>query len=178
MKPSALLLLLDALLGLVERQLQLDSGDPASDFRLVSEQVQRLVAVHVRLADTAIGSGGWREEPETITAATVHAILRTRKLRSRHFGPEIADAGWTLLLTLYAARLEQRRFSATRLGEEAALPPTTSLRWMHALHDKGLCTWQDDPEDERIARIGLSDEAAARVEAYLKAALRISPVVL
>ena len=46
--------MLDALLGLIEEQLEREPGDPDSDLRLVGEQVQRIVALHVRLAESAL----------------------------------------------------------------------------------------------------------------------------
>jgi len=108
----------------------------------------------------------------------VDAIIDARRLRARHFGPDLADAGWTLLLTAYAAKLDGRCCSVTQLGQAAELAPTTSLRWLHKLRDGGLLVWEPDPEDERAVLVDLSEEGAGRMAEYLEAVLRIAPAIL
>ncbi|HEV2747821.1 MAG TPA: hypothetical protein VGW34_11055 [Allosphingosinicella sp.] len=175
MKPSALLSLLDALLGLVDERLEREPA--AGDLPGVGKQVQRLVAILVRLAEAA-AAVEVGPIPERISPAMVAAILEARRLRASYFPSHVGGASWILLLTLYRARLEGRRYSVGRLGAEAALAPSTSLRWVHALRDEGLVTWQPDPTDARTTIVELSEAGEAQLDAFLKAALRISPLVL
>lgn len=173
MKPSPLLLMLDALLGLVEQQLERETADPAADLPLVGAELQRLTALLVRLSErTAAHVSG------EISFAAVDAILATRRLRGELLGPDIGDSAWELLLTLYAARLKDRRQSVTRLAESAGLYLSTALRWIHRFRARGWVDWQADPEDARAALIGLSDLGAGKVESYLRAALQGSQLVL
>ena len=173
MKPSPLLLMLDALLGLVEQRLEREPSDPAADLPLVGAQLQRLTALLVRLTQRTAAHAS-----SEISLPVVDAILATRRLRNELLGPDIVDAAWYLLLTLYSARLEGRRHSATRLADSAGLYLSTALRWIHRFRARGWVVWQTDPEDVRAALIELSDVGAARVEAYLRAALQASRLVL
>jgi DNA-binding MarR family transcriptional regulator len=170
MKPAPLLLMLDALLSLIEQQLQPDPDDPTADLRRIGDQIHRLIAVQRRLAETA------SSRPSAISAATVRAMLKARRLRIRQFGSGFANNGWTLLLTLYAARLERRRLSIAGLRGEAALRRSSTNSRVHHLHGRGLLTFDADPADRRAALIGLTDETAARMENYLQEALRLSPL--
>ncbi len=173
MKPSPLLLMLDALLGLVEQRLEHDTADPAADLPLVGSELQRLTALLVRLSErTAAHVSG------EISVAAIDAILATRRLRGEFLGPDVGDAAWDLLLTLYAARLEGRRHSATQFAASAGLYLSTALRWIHRFRARGWVAWNTDPQDARAALIGLSDVGATRVESYLRAALQASELVL
>lgn len=174
MNASPHLLMFDALLGLVERQLDQRPGNPIPDLRLLGEQLQRLLALHVRLAETTAAFGPSRQR-DAVTAPMIRAILNARRLRTEHLGPDIADAAWALILTLYEARLDRRTLSLTRLGETAAVPPSTANRWVHTLCERRMFTREGHPQDQRLALIGLTDEAAERVETCLKATLRLSP---
>lgn len=148
--------------------------DAAADIRLLGEQGQRLTGLIARIAERA----AVRTPPLEIDAPLVDAILEVRRLRAVHFGAKLADPAWTLLLAAYAARLDGRYCSPAKLRDAADLSHATASRWLHRLHQGGLMTWEDDPEDGRGALVNLSEPGAARVEAYLKAALRISPVIV
>lgn len=173
MKPSPLLLMLDALLGLVEQRLEHETADPAADLLLIGAELQRLTALLVRLSErTATRASG------EVSLSVVESILAARRLRGEHLGPDIDDAAWDLLLALYAARLEGRRNSATRLAALAGLYLTTALRWIHRFQARSWVDWQTDPKHVRAALIELSDVGAAKVETYLRAAMRGSRLVL
>lgn len=132
MKPSPLLLMLDALLGLVEQRLDRDFADPAADLPLIGAQLQRLTGLLVRFTERSAA-----QPRDEISPAIIEAILASRRLRAQHFGAKVGEAGWTLLLVLYAARLERRSSSATRLSAMAGLRLTTSFRWLHILQQRG-----------------------------------------
>jgi DNA-binding MarR family transcriptional regulator len=107
----------------------------------------------------------------TITAAEVRAIIRLRRLRDRYFSSELfADPAWDMLLDLAAARIERTRVAVSSLCIAAAVPPTTALRWIKAMTEQGLLRRVADPHDARRIFIQLSDDAAAAMEQYLRAA--------
>ena len=80
-------------------------------------------------------------------------------------------------MELFAARLEGSRINVAALGEAAGLAPTTALRWLGLLQDRGLITRRRDPASDRNVRIDLTDAAEDILRAYLVAALRLSPWV-
>ncbi|MEA3031689.1 MAG: hypothetical protein QOG13_3014 [Sphingomonadales bacterium] len=64
MKPSPLLLMLDALLGLVEQRLQADPGASAADLLPVGRQLHRLNGLYIRLVESAMSSLPPPHEPD------------------------------------------------------------------------------------------------------------------
>jgi predicted transcriptional regulator len=110
-----------------------------------------------------------------ITGVAVRSIIDSRRLRDDMLGPGIGDAGWALLLEVFAARLEGRRPGITRLIEMAELAPATADRWIEALTKRGFLVRRADPAREHAVLVDLTEEAADRLRAYLKAALNLSP---
>lgn len=110
----------------------------------------------------------------TLTAAQVRDILRARRLRD-HFlpGDLFADPAWDMLLDLMAARLEGERVSVSSLCIAAAVPPTTALRWIRQLTERGVFRREADPADGRRIFIVLSDEAATAVTEWFAARRRL-----
>lgn len=97
----------------------------------------------------------------TVTAAQVRDLLRVRRIRADFLpGDLFADPAWDMMLDLLAARLEHERVSVSSLCIAAAVPPTTALRWIRTLTDKGLVERQADPHDGRRVFIALAQEAA------------------
>jgi hypothetical protein len=144
----------------------------------LSAEVGRIANILASLSEDerheeANGHGG----PQ-IDAALVRAIIRVRRLRDHYFRSELfADPAWDMLLDLYAARLDRQRVAVSSLCIAAAVPATTALRWIKSLTDQRLFVRVADPQDGRRVFIELSDEAAAGLEAYLRAAQRISPLI-
>lgn len=105
-----------------------------------------------------------------VTARQVRAVLRTRRLREHIVAADLfADPAWDILLDLMAARLEGQRVSVSSLCIAAAVPPTTALRWIRQLTERGLLLRQADPQDGRRIFIALSDEGAAVVTRWFEA---------
>jgi hypothetical protein len=129
----------------------------------VLEEASRLVRQHAGEPDEPA------EQMEAATAAHVRTIIAFRSLRRRYLGFDPADAAWSMMLELYAAQLEGRSLSQTRLGTAAGVPQTTALQVIRRLLDAGIFTKEADPDDKRILVIGLSGPAADRMRAYLVA---------
>jgi hypothetical protein len=113
-----------------------------------------------------------------ITAPLVRAIIAVRWLRASFLPDAPGDHAFSMLLELYAAHLEGRRVAQTRLAGAAAVPHASAIRIARALLADGLATAGTDPADRRLVLLGLSDEAVARMEAYLRAALGTGAPVL
>ncbi len=132
----------------------------------VLEETARLVRQHAHATGEAEGPA---EEPPALAARRVRAIIAARRMRRIYLGLDPADAPWSIMLELYASRLEGRRVSQTDLYVSAAVPQTTALRATVRMIETGLLTRRADPDDKRLVLIALSDAAADRMRAYLAA---------
>lgn len=110
----------------------------------------------------------------TITATQVRDLLRARRIRADFLpGDLFADPAWDMMLDLLAARLEHERVSVSSLCIAAAVPPTTALRWIRTLTDKGLVERQADPHDGRRVFIALAQEATDALTRWFGASRRL-----
>lgn len=159
-------------------------GDSQSVLQQLSDEVARIASILSSLADEQADSESGEEgvsakEGPSIDAALIRSIIRARRLRDRYFkGGLFADPAWDMLLDLMAARLEKHRVAVSSLCIAAAVPPTTALRWIKTLTERGLLIRCADPADGRRVYIELSDEAARALAAYIRAAQHISPLGL
>lgn len=125
-----------------------------------------------QLSDAVLGYKflGSNQHGDEITAAEIRTIIKLRRLRDRHFDPELfADPAWDMMLDLMASRAEHSRVSVSSLCIAAAVPATTALRWIKTLTDQGVFLRVADPTDGRRVFIELSDKAAADIVRYFSA---------
>ncbi|EQB02963.1 hypothetical protein L288_15240 [Sphingobium quisquiliarum P25] len=119
--------------------------------------------------------GGHQEPPDepALTATQVRDLLRARRLRDEFLpGDLFADPAWDMLLDLLAARLEQERVSVSSLCIASSVPPTTALRWIRTLTEKGIVHRQADPHDGRRVFIALSDSSFEALSRWFAASRR------
>jgi hypothetical protein len=101
----------------------------------------------------------------------IRQLLRNRRRRDQFLPGDIfADPAWDMLLDLMAARIEGKRVSVSSLCIAAAVPPTTALRWIKLLTQRGLFVREEDQYDRRRVFIALSDSAAASLGQWFAAA--------
>nr|WP_066701302.1 winged helix DNA-binding protein [Sphingobium amiense] len=109
-----------------------------------------------------------------VTAAQVRDMLRARRLRADFLpGDLFADPAWDMLLDLLAAHLDQDRVSVSSLCIAAAVPPTTALRHIRTLTDRGLVERLADPHDGRRVFISLTQETADALTRWFGASRRL-----
>jgi hypothetical protein len=151
----------------------------------LSEEVGRVAAVLAALSEdeaaaaALVGSDSDEGERGRIEASEVRAIIRARRLRDHFFrGDLFADPAWDMMLDLMAARIERQKVAVSSLCIAAAVPPTTALRWIKSLCDQGIFVRIADPEDGRRVFIELADATAVALDHYLRAAHRISPLIV
>ena len=137
-------------------------------------EISRVLEETARLVRQHAGADDPPAPAPRLTAPKVRAILALRWLRGEYLGFDASDAAWSMLLELYAAHLEGRRLHQTRLGIAAGVPATTALNATRRLLECGLFTRAADPDDRRLILLGLSDNAADRMAAYLAAADRVA----
>jgi DNA-binding MarR family transcriptional regulator len=118
------------------------------------------------------------DRPMPVTAATVRTLIAARWLRRDFLGHDAGDPEWSLMLELYAARLEGREVHQTGLSVAAGVAQSTALQATRRLVEAGLFATRPDPRDGRKLLVALTAQAAERIRSYLTAALEIgSPLV-
>lgn len=101
------------------------------------------------------------------------ALLRIRRLRNDHFDANLfADPAWDMLLDLFVQRSAKKRVAITSACIASHVPPTTALRWLALLEDRGLISREEDAKDRRRVYVSLTDQGQSAVERYLAAAGR------
>ena len=109
-----------------------------------------------------------------LTARFVKGLVAARALRSERLGPALApEPGWSVLLVLYAARLEGGEPTPAALPRAAAAPVATVHGRLRALEAQGLLERRPDPRRGRGTIVTLTDDAAARIHDYLREAREI-----
>ena len=99
----------------------------------------------------------------------IRQIIRQRQLRSRFFNSELfSDPAWDMILDLAAAAMEHKSVSVTSLCTASCVPPTTALRWIRLLTDKGILKRVEDPRDRRRVFIGLTEEGLTALARYFE----------
>jgi DNA-binding MarR family transcriptional regulator len=100
-------------------------------------------------------------------AHMVRNLIRHRRRREQLFGAEVfADPVWDILLDLYASHHEGKNVAVTSLCIAAAVPPTTALRWIKVMTEKGWLVRTRDPADGRRVYVDLGADALARLDLY------------
>jgi DNA-binding MarR family transcriptional regulator len=148
------------------------SDQNAERLRQLSDEVGRIAATLARLS-SGPGAPARRVEPVVagdvpdLSAETVRAVIRARRLRTRYF-PEhmFADPAWDMLLDLLQAEIAQLRVPVSSLCIAAAVPATTALRWLKSMTDKGIFVRRADPHDGRRVFVELSREASLAMRRY------------
>ena len=152
-------------------------GDIASDrnaerLRQLSDEVSRIASTLARLSTgpAAVSQPVLKSpdlEPAPVSAETVRAIIRARRLRARYFQEDLfADPAWDMLLDLLQSEIAQLRVPVSSLCIAAAVPATTALRWLKAMVQQGLFIRRADPHDGRRVFVELAPEASRALRSY------------
>lgn len=100
----------------------------------------------------------------------IRRIIRTRAARAKFFDPALfADPAWDILLDLYRAELAQQRVCVSSCCVASNVPPTTALRQIATLCDRGLIEKRADPLDARRIFLSLSRQASEAMAGFLRA---------
>lgn len=111
-----------------------------------------------------------------LSASTIRSMIIARRARDRYLpGDLFADPAWDVLLELLEAELVHRRVSISDLFSAAAVPPSTALRWINRLEERGLVLRHSDPHDRRRVFIELAPETSRAL--YLYFAELFTPIV-
>lgn len=136
----------------------------------ISGEVSRIASTLARLSterDLTSSEVPVGEDPPMVSVESVRAVIRARRLRERYFEAELfADPAWDMMLDLLEGELSHRRVAVSSLCVGAAVPPTTALRWIKTLVEKGLFVRRNDPLDGRRVYVELSPSASLAMRRY------------
>jgi DNA-binding MarR family transcriptional regulator len=148
------------------------SDQNAARLRQLSEEVSRIATTLARLstgpqtAPRRVEAMPAADAPE-ISAETVRAVIRARRLRARYFPEELfADPAWDMLLDLLQAEIAHLRVPVSSLCIAAAVPATTALRWLKTLVQEGLFVRRADPHDGRRVFVELAPDTSSALRRY------------
>lgn len=93
------------------------------------------------------------------------SVLLVRGARYTVLGERLfSDPAWDILLELYAAKLGQRSISLSDLSRATGTPPSTTVRWVAALEERGLVSSTIDPADPARVQLKLTTEGASKMQ--------------
>jgi hypothetical protein len=170
-RASALALAL-ARRGTEERYSDVAADRNAERLRQLRDEVGRIAATLARLSTgPSTVSLPVEAAPATdlppLSAETIRAVIRARRLRTRHFPEELfADPAWDMLLDLLEAEISQLRVPVSSLCIAAAVPATTALRWLKTLVQQGIFIRRADPHDGRRVFVELAPAASDAMRRY------------
>lgn len=119
-------------------------------------------AFNLRMPDTTMSNSELAEVARSEIAAR---NIRVKFLPSDMF----AEGGWNILLDLFVAEDEGHKVSITDACIASSLPPTTALRHIHLLVERGLVHRAKDRTDNRREHLFLSVFGRESIRATLAA---------
>ncbi len=138
----------------------------------LSDEVNRIAGTLARLSvDPDLGQpqrrGDAQASAKALSAERIRDVLRARRLRANFLPADLfADPAWDMLLDLLYAELAQHRVAVSSLCVAAAVPPTTALRWLTTLVNRGLVVRRGDPRDARRVFVELAPDTSAALHRY------------
>lgn len=124
---------------------------------------ERIEATDQVIRDVVLQSARLIDRP---TAARL--MYTARRDRDSFFDNDLfGEPAWDILLDLYIAHSEDRPISVSSAGIAACAPPTTGLRWVAALVERGLVERRQDEKDRRVTYVMLTDQGVLAMERFL-----------
>lgn len=162
-------------------------NDDNDRLQKLADEVARIAATLAQLAGSPLSNGGdafsdgligYRAGPTptatrlvNISVGEIRGMIRARRLRDRFLPSDLfGEAAWDMLLDLMAARIEGTQVAVSSLCIASAVPPTTALRAIRGMTERGLFVRVADDHDKRRIFIELSSATADAMRSYLSAA--------
>jgi len=106
------------------------------------------------------------EADQNKLVSRARAALAERRRRKQHFGSGmLGEPAWDMLLILYSEQ-HLSRCSVGQLSRSAELPPTTALRWLEYLEQRGLVARRQNPTDARAVLVEITDQGRQALNLY------------
>ena len=114
------------------------------------------------------------EEMGPKLAIIAHAEIQARSSRKKFIDADlIGEPAWDMLLDLFVQTVAGRRVSVTSLCIASNGPPTTALRYIGELQNRGLLLREKSKFDNRTSYLSLSDDAFRQIGGYLSSTLYV-----
>ncbi|MEO8454514.1 MAG: hypothetical protein ABI454_05085 [Sphingomicrobium sp.] len=158
--------------SMIPRLSDVASDRSAERLRQLSDEVSRIAETLARLSTDPSTvplpvEAAPARDLRPLSADTVRAVIRARRLRARYFPEELfADPAWDMLLDLLQAEISQLHVPISSLCAAAAVPATTALRWLNNLAQKGVLIRRADPHDGRRVFVELVPETSGALRRY------------
>ena len=108
-----------------------------------------------------------------ITSAAIRSVIAARNLRNAYFWPGMSENAWSVLLELFASRMEGSRLDVTSLSQATGLTTDITLHWADWLAGRGLVALKHI--EGEASPVDLTDSGADSMRSYLLASLSLSP---
>lgn len=147
------------------------ADDVAAAMGLMCDAHQKLARMIERPtqspADRLISTTAPAQPVDLYTLAT--SLLRERRARADGF-PELSlgEAEWDMVLDLYVNHCRSGLVSISSACIGSGVPPTTALRHLSCLVERGVVTREPHPDDARVQLASLTPSYVEKVERYLK----------
>lgn len=100
-------------------------------------------------------------------ARQIYTFRRKRDTFMEEVSDLFHDPAWDLLLDLFVASEQGSNISVSSACIASSVPPTTGLRMLMALKERGLLAFEPDPFDKRRSFVRLSEAMRQRMRALM-----------
>ncbi|MEA3041602.1 MAG: hypothetical protein QOC65_1091 [Sphingomonadales bacterium] len=118
------------------------------DLAAIAVALLQLAQLEELRSDTAPGG--------PVTARDVETLIAARHARAEAFGLDVVHPGWSILLQLYLAHIEERPMRVGELRTRARLAAATAARWLDRICAASLATRKTRRKGARPAVVGLT----------------------
>lgn len=141
-----------------------------ADLERLSQEVARIassLAMLTQRSGPAVKTDGTAEALAPVDARQVRREIQARRRRFDHFDRSLfSDPAWDMLLELTEADLKRQEVPVSALCMAANVPPTTALRWIRTMCERGIFRRRPDARDGRRVFLELEPDARAAMHAY------------
>lgn len=147
----------------------------AAGLRLIA-----LIAAHLASRDNNIALVGELDEYVRLSSGRMFKFderelekvafheYKSRRLREKFFDLDLfAEPAWDILLDLFIQTSRGRKISVTSACIASNVAPTTALRWLNFLEEKGLLELEIDKADRRRRIVSMTEAGKKKMLQYL-----------
>jgi DNA-binding MarR family transcriptional regulator len=128
----------------------------------LSQEIGRISGIIAQLSEAELPGA------DEITPHLLRSMLQASRLRAEHISPGLfEDPAWNMLLELLLSKLEGTCVTISKLAVSGGVAPTTGLRWIERLEERGFVHRVKDQRDGRRVFVEISPDAEKRLRGYL-----------
>lgn len=107
-------------------------------------------------------------DPATDSVSVAQRMIAMRRHREAVLGSNLfGEPAWDIMLDLFVAGAKNKLVSISSACIAANVPPTTALRWIKIMVERGIICRTDDPFDNRRKWVSLSTEWQTKIHLLL-----------